>query len=541
MLSAGKDRAFLVLGSVCLLVTVSLQWLYVGHEATSHNAKVWFSDGGLLLLTAQRLLDGAVLYRDVFYQYGPLHIFAWTGWAYLFGNTIDSYFGFLNVASTIDTVLLLLCLRKTGCSVTETGITLAASIPYFLLPGSSCAGFYEHGYLAFERMLFLVLVLVWKAPSDRRFVRSCTLGAIIGLMQTVKFGNAAGALAGLLCVDLFSMGSAWNTPAWRALWRHVIGIGAGFTAVIVIFTLALYSCMPGEIARDVLWPYFMANSYVLAPIDRLPRWLTLNYFVGTQLSAVIAVLFGIVTLGFLSIRFLGFGNTRVSERLPAGKESGLPLVILLVAFLVNALLIYKQIWLFYQSVWMVTVSIGFLVRRVPVSGKLALAILCIPCLSVTVRQVIWPPLRQNEEPVKVPNGETIWMDSAVSQQNAAVCESLRLVPPENGKVFVLDRGPVTLASHLHFFYKIPQAARHTMIFPGWLRPLDYGKLLQGLETTKAVVLIQRPGDPPPGKFIAKWDAYDFPPEFSRQFSARLDSPIRAGESCWIFPVIGRGH
>jgi hypothetical protein len=537
------ERLALGTGGIFVLATLYLQLLYVGHQTVSHNANVWFSDGGLLLLTAQRLLDGAVLYRDSFYQYGPLHMFAYAGWGCLFGNTIDSYFGFLNVVSTINTLLLVRCLRRAECSVAEMSITLAATLPYFLLPGSPSAGFYGHGYLPFERMLYLVFVLMWKAPSHRSIARSGALGAIIGLMQTVKFGDAAGALAGLLAVDAFSFWSASATPFWRGFWRHAIGIGTGFSVVVGAFAAVLYSCLPSEIASDVLWPYYMVKSYVVAPVDRLPQWLSLNYFIGTQLSAVIAVVIGVVTIGVLGIRVLGVRKRRagIREDLAPREKGALPLIILLVAYLVNAVLIYKQTWLFYQNVWMVTAAVCFLVRRFPVSGKLALAVLCIPCLWITVRAVLWPRSDRNEEPVQVPNGETIWMDPAVKEQNTLVCESLRSIPPESGRVFVLDRGPVTVASHLHFFYKIPQASRHTMIFPGWLRPVDYRKLLQGLEATKAVVLIQTPTDPPPGKFIGDWNAYDFPREFSTEFSARLDSPVRAGVSCWIFPVIGHVH
>jgi hypothetical protein len=538
--STGPERAPLGIGSIFFLAMLWLQLVYVGHQAVSHNARVWFTDGGLLLLTAQRLLDGAALYRDVFYQYGPLHIFAYAGWGYVFGNTVDSYFAFLNVASVINTMLLVLCLRKAGCSAAETSLTLAATVPYFLLPGSPSAGFYGHGFLAFERMLFLVLVVIWRTPSDRSLARSCALGVIVGIMQTVKFGNAAGALAGLLAVDAFSIWSASNGSFWRTMLRSTMWIAAGFLLVVGIFAAVLFVYLPSEVGRDVLWPSYMVNSYVVAPSDRMPRWLSLNYFVGTQLSAVLAVLFGIVTVGVLSIKALAVRKKPggMSADLQPSEKAALPLVILLIAFVVNAILIYKQTWHFYQSVWMVTAAICFPVKRLPVSVKMAVAILLVPCLWVTVREVVRPRSARIEESVTVPNGETIWMTPEVRKQNALISESLRLMPPENGRVIIWDKGPVTVASHLHFFYKIPQAARHTMIFPGWLRPFDYSALLHGLETTKAVVLIQSEMDPPPGPAINDWKVYDFPREFSNQFSARLDSPIRVGGSCWIFPVLG---
>jgi hypothetical protein len=47
----------------------------------------------------------------------------------------------------------------------------------------------------------------------------------------------------------------------------------------------------------------------------------------------------------------------------------------------------------------------------------------------------------------------------------AAFQSKRSSAQNNAKgVIILERQPITVASHLHFFYLIPQAIRHTMIF-----------------------------------------------------------------------------
>jgi hypothetical protein len=57
-------------------------------------------DAGNNLLVADSLLSGHWLYRDVFYQYGPLAAYVYTAVAFLFGNTPTAYLGLL--AASLD-------------------------------------------------------------------------------------------------------------------------------------------------------------------------------------------------------------------------------------------------------------------------------------------------------------------------------------------------------------------------------------------------------------------------------------------------------
>jgi hypothetical protein len=103
-------------------------------------------------------------------------------------------------------------------------------------------------------------------------------------------------------------------------------------------------------------------------------------------------------------------------------------------------------------------------------------------------------------------------------------------------VIILERQPITVASHLHFFYLIPQAIRHTMIFPGWLRPRDLVEIEQAVQQGDAVVLLQKPEQGPPPRNICLWNTYSFPKEFCDRVSGLLLDPIPVDGASWIFPA-----
>jgi hypothetical protein len=138
----------------------------------------------------------------------------------------------------------------------------------------------------------------------------------------------------------------------------------------------------------------------------------------------------------------------------------------------------------------------------------------------------------------LPNGEKLWLAPEVVHENQSLVNHLATLPdrpPQVGVLF-LSRTPVLEASHLYFFYQIPQPARYSMLFPGWLRHRDFESLPSTLDHSKAVVLFQEPTQGVPPKDACQWESHPYPRPSCEELSARLGEPVKVDDACWIFPV-----
>jgi hypothetical protein len=474
----------------------------------------WFMDGGLTLNAADRLLHGEKLFSDVFYQYGPVSIELYVLWSKVFGNSISSYQALNLLCMLLNCVLLFKVLQHAGLSISTIVVAFLALLPYFVAPDP--AVFYYH----FEKTLILVVVLLWRPPEQRSVQRSLALGCVIGLMQWVRFGAAAGVLAAVFILDLM-LEKAFS----RRLVLTTLSYVAGFFLVEGALAARFFVTLPKDVALETLWPGYMAGSYSVYAADlRYPRFLSLNYFIGRQLPIALCAVLAVGAL-FLVVR------SKVFKKRAALLIPGL-------AFAAYCCFYYKQSWHYYIGSWLLILPAAAVIEQFSLAPKAIVAVLLLPALYLGLRADLFPSRDSELQAAVLPNGEKLWLSQEVINRNQALVNRLRELrdQPARRDVLFVSRTPVLWASHLYFFDQIPQPARHSMIFPGWLRPRDFQLLPATLDRSKAVVLLQDADQGSPSKDACQWESHPYPRPYCEQMTARLEEPIKVDDTCWIFPI-----
>ena len=474
----------------------------------------WLDDGGLTLDTADQLLHGKQLFSEAFYQYGPASIETYVLWCKIFGNTISSFEWLSLLVTLANCFLLFKVLQRAGLAFSSMAIAFLALIPYLLATGYV---FYNN----FEKTLILIVLLLWKSPEQRSLKRSLAMGAIIGVMQWVRFGAAAGVLAAVFILDLI-LERAFSPSLLKTTLAYV----AGFFAVEGALAARLFLTLPKDVALDTLWPQFMAGSYdvYLTENTRFPIFTTLNYFIGGQLPIVVCAVLAVGAV-FLVVR------GRLATTCPA-------LLIPLFAFVVYCLIYYKQAWHYYIGSWLLVVTAAAAIDRLAGNWKAMVALLLLPGFYVALRMDVVPSRSSETQATVLPNGEKLWISQDVIDRNQTLVKRLNELAesPSRRGVLFLSRTPVVLASQLYFFYQVPQPARHSMIFTGWLRQRDFESLPAVLDRSKAVVLFQNAHQGPPANDACQWESHPYPRPYCEELSARLEEPVKVDDTCWIFPV-----
>jgi hypothetical protein len=212
-------------------------------------------ESGNPLYRAQRLNEGALLYRDVACQYGPTPVYFYAIYARFFGNTVGSLIVFQRLVQTISVVLLLLLL----CRVAGIGTALLMML-WFGFAFANASFHVEFG--GFERICLIILMILWNPPTLRSWQRSTVLGLVLGLWQTAKFGGPFYALLALGLADAVCL---WvgrgDRLAWRAAGRSLLVTCLTFLACEAAWAVVASLVLPSAVARDTLWPDFMASDY----------------------------------------------------------------------------------------------------------------------------------------------------------------------------------------------------------------------------------------------------------------------------------------
>jgi hypothetical protein len=493
------------------------------------RSDAWFRDDGFVLNTVENSLHGKQLYLDSFYQYGSLPIALYTFLSRFFGNTIALFSNYLLAVHIACIVLLFVVLAVARCDLTATLLVVLAIYPLCLRPLGL-----EYSY---EQLCTLAVIAIWQPPATRSARRNFLLGALLGVMQWIRFGSAVGPILGLVAVDLLSVYTQSDGLRKQRLEKFLKGsifAFAGFLTLEGMLLIQLFVTLPRDVAWDVAWPYYMRGSYsAYAPEDRHLRWLSLNYFLGQQLASVaaFACAAGCLAALWFSPRFRQASNDE--------NQTGYRLLIPFVAYLANAAFLYQQVWHYYVGAWLLALSAGFYLRSRARPERVALALLFLPGVYVALRadftHVPVAPLVMTT----TPRGERLWLPSEMVARNQnliAALAAFQVQHPSPQGVLILERRPITVSSHLYFFYLIPETIRHTMIFPGWLRTRDFVQIEQAIRQGHAVVLLQNPEQGPPPRDICRWNTYAFPSEFCGRVSGLLLDPIPIDGASWIFPT-----
>jgi hypothetical protein len=517
------------IGSLLCVLWVNVSF----NHSPAARSEFWFRDGGFTLNTVQNLLDGKHLYLDSFYQYGSLPIGLYTFVSRFFGNGIAVFSNYLLTIHVLCIIVVFAVLAAGRCDLKATALILLCLSSFMVKP---LILQYEC-----EQFLTLIAMVIWQAPATRKRGRSVLLGLVLGVMQWVRFGSSAGPILGVLVADLLSLYTregAFTRKVLQTWLKQGAVILGGFLLVESALLIQLFVTLPRDVAQDVALPFYMLGSFsAYDPQDRHPHWISLNYFLGSQMTAVVAFL---CVAYFLGAQMF---SSRARQTSIDENQTSYRFIVPFVAYLANAAFFYQQVWHYYVGLWLLGIGAACGLRSLRMPARIALALLFLPGAYIALRPDSKHAPAVPSVMTTTPRGERLWLPPELLARTdnlvaaLAEFEARESSPKADRKgVIILERQPVTVSSHLHFFYLIPQAIRHTMIFPGWLRPRDLRQMERTIPEVTAVVLLQEKEQGPPPKDICRWNTYAFPSEFCTRVSDMLMDPIPVDGSSWIFPV-----
>jgi Dolichyl-phosphate-mannose-protein mannosyltransferase len=216
----------------CLLIVA------VGLLMAWHTWAHWGSihvDCGLDLYVAAEILRGKLLYRDIWYQYGPLGPYLAAGLIGLFGRHLDVFYGF-GIALALACALLL---YRIGTVLEGRGVGLAGALILLLCGFGPQISNYAFPYVYPTPLgLFLSLVCAW-----------LTMGFLLeGEWKRLILAGVAAALA-LLCKQ--EMGAA----AYVMLAFGIVGVAAAERSWRVLWN-CIVACIPGGLLWAGIYGWF---------------------------------------------------------------------------------------------------------------------------------------------------------------------------------------------------------------------------------------------------------------------------------------------
>ncbi len=480
-----------------------------------------YADHGTNLLVADRLNDGAILYRDVAYQYGPIPAYAYALVARVFGNTVwVNALWFLVLSAVCIALAYYWLLRHT--SVVVAGIVAgAALIPMVLTPGGGIGTYADSAYIPVERLCFLCLLLAWIPPRDRTVRRAVALGLVLGAWQGIKFGGAVFGFAAILLVDALDLVvSSAPGRAWRGAIKSIAITGASAAAVECVYVVAALLFLPLPIARDTIWPAYVIEAYAFvtdAGFARVPSLVMGRAFVILQLAQVACMLAAIVGLMLVVARSRSAGNLKAGV---CGAFLGLTFFALAAPFY------FGHQNLYYQWAWAAALSSVVLLDRLPRYALAAFALMLLPAMAQMVRADLYDAPPPVVRPVQVDANDTLYLsDPEIETTEAIRALHAELRPPRDAIVFM------RVGAGAHTLLGIPIEMRGYYYLRGFVRPYDERELEARLDTIGAIVVIAVRDARPEG--VVDYALSPFSPEFAETLRRRLDGPPRVvGGDVW---------
>jgi len=536
--SKHRDRATdisIALGLILLATVMVLAALLRRHDASS-GAEFIFSDAGTNLLLAERLSEGAKLYRDIGYSYGPLAIQPYRVWAELFGNTPRSFSAMLGLVSVVNILLAYVVLRMRMSRLTSVVVVATGLLSTMLIPGSIVSGGQASAYFVFERTFFLVMLAVWIPHDERTMMRALALGMTLGLWQWLRFGTAlfVGLSIAILDVVALVLRRARSAEVRRWFLVSLVTL-ASFLVVQGAWVAYAFATLPRPDAVDALWPSYVLGAFELWPKElRRPHFIGLPNFIAQQLPIVVGTLFGSIGTGLLlhRIRTTQSSDAALPDRQRPVHDLRFVLPILFYA--IGCISLFRSVYHFFQYAWLLPLSAALLInRRERLLGS-AFALLMLPTLLLNARISLINRPPPDAVRLDAPNGSRM----TVSPEVAARVRVVRAYASESGgrALFFLPTG-----GGFHAMFDVAQPTRQVWHTLGFFRGSDEEEMYRMLDTKpSAVVLTEYPRDGVPGADPCTWYLWrPFEPAMCDRLARHLATSraIRVDDATWILPGI----
>lgn len=494
-----------------------------------------FSDPGVNLLLAQKLTEGARLYRDAGFSYGPLAIVPYAWFTKIAGNTPQAYSSFLALFSVVSVFLAYRLLRGHVSILVATVTVVFGLFPTILLPGSLVFGVQASVYFVLERVGFIGVLFLWRPPQARVTRNAALVGLTLGVWQGLRFGTAIFLGIALVLVDLLALWVARADRAALTRWLRLSFVTLGcFLAVEAMWALWAFALLPAADARDFLWPSYVLDVFKVWPVERRwPRYESARLFVGQQLIALGAATLGAVVL-YRVIR-MRMRDGAVGRATGWGRLSHTNLVLMIpfAFFVIGAAGLFQSVYHFHQYAWTLPLAAALALEYGGRRFAAAFLLASVPAVALMLRANLLTSPPAGTLRVRFPHG------------------TLALTPEENRRVeqlraYAANGAPRTLiimrvGAGFHALMGTPFNGRQSFYILGFARGDDAAVMLRTLASQpSAIVLTDFPVGQTPGADPCTWYGW---PHFTRDVCDRLPQhvdlagAIRVDATTWILPGV----
>jgi hypothetical protein len=492
-------------------------------------------DHSLNLLVADELQSGHLLYRDIFYHYGPVPAYAYAGFARLLGNTPTSFLTFHQLVGFVTLGLLTWLLQRSVRTLTACFVVIMGVLPVFLTPGALLGSYTSSAYIPLERLCLVLLALAWVPPASRGLGRAALLGLILGLWQGVKFGGAFYAGLGVLLTDALALALVRPSPLGH--WVKMLAVtGASFLAVEAGWAVLAFSFLPRPVAVDALWPQYMLVQYASLAASPLPVWDGWRYFLGQQLTPLVGVLLGLAAVaGALRAAFRKQGAGGPGLASPDSMRLFVPFAFFLLGFFGY----FRHVHLPLQYVWAGCLAGALVVDRLPRPAWLILGLCWLPGFGLMLKTDLVSGHSPDVRACRMPAGDVLYLTEEEDQLVSGITEELARLRSEEA-----DRDCVLFypsGAGMHHYYGIPRAGRHVWYLAGFVRPYESAEVSSALGHEYALVFVSdrpitEPRSDPGEMFNAMFARPVFDGEICDALRSRLHDPVPVGSRCLVYRV-----
>jgi hypothetical protein len=380
------------------------------------------------------------LYHDFWWQYGPLGLAWYRGFAAVLGNTPLSYQVAAGAAiGTAWAIIALMWMRALGPVV---GWALASAV---LLPAMIPVG--PNG--AVEALLFSALAWVLSSGGGAR-LQPWVVGALLGLLQWVRFGPHLAAGLAVAAVWVLRGDRPLLSWAWRC--------AAAYLAVLAPLAAWYLAALPAPGAIDQLWPSFMVRHYeVTYGAGGWLRYL-LPWASAPALSLWLALGVGLFAAA------CSLGRLRAYPEL-----AGLLFAPLFFAF--GCVFLFRTPFSLLGHSWMCLIALPAGVR---LCGRLRWAAVLLAGAAVLGNVKMYAGFAAEERewrarPWVLPNGQSLWFHGTERRDYAGLAAFLKAAPAGGTQptlaVFYYGGG-------IHHFFNAGHIGRHWWFMPEFVRPWE---------------------------------------------------------------------
>lgn len=491
-----------------VLVVAWVLWQVTALPAHVFNAtRFILYDPGSYLYAVDCWLAGDRLYHDFAWQYGPLALGWFAGFAALLGNTPLALVLASSLAFAGAWVLVSrLVLRVAGAWWGWTLVALG------LLPLMGFSGPYAfngpHG--AIEMLLFAACATVLASGGK---ARPWQLGILAGLLQWVRFGPHAAALVIILVIETWRL---W--PDRRAMVGFGVRLAAAYLLTAAPLAVWFFRALPPAGAKELLWPSHMVGHYAATFAERWPE-ITVGSFFTMWLPVVVGIALAVSAL----IRF---------RRAPAGGEGAAHsgavagLLFFPLYYVFGCAVLFRNDYAVSGMVWLAWPGLALLTWRTPPAWRIALLLALAPGFWAQLDGAVAAfrdERRWQSQPLALPNGQQLWFGPNETRNFAQLQAALAPLPPPRRLAIFIGSGGI------HHFFQTQRVGRHWWYLPDFVRPweaADAEKAILGHDMIFVPDLNQAaPQNAQPG-VVALW--LPLPPDMQARLLPHLKNPRRVG-------------